>query len=154
MIPLLSPVLNQVDGSEQYPGIALVSEILYNLDQESSNPGFPSNLLIPICINCSLADLARPKGEYEQLQDIVVPFVEARRPLRVSTSSFYSSAREMKDLADEVALRMGIQPREAAKSQGKHNGSTSAPNTGLHRTAEAAGEPHSRWPTKSVAKHM
>jgi hypothetical protein len=110
MIALLSPELNRVDDTDHYPGISLTSEILYFWDQQQSDPTFPSHLLIPICIDCKLADLARPKCEYEQLQDIVVPYVSALNPLYVSTGSFYGNAFETFKLSDAVALRMGIQP--------------------------------------------
>jgi hypothetical protein len=111
MIALLSPGLNRVDGSDHYPGISLSSEILYFGDQQQNDPAFPEHLLIPICINCGLADLARPQGEYEQLQDIVVPYISALNPLYVATESFYGNAQVTFRLSDAVALRMGIQPR-------------------------------------------
>ncbi|HEX3527677.1 MAG TPA: hypothetical protein VH988_11460 [Thermoanaerobaculia bacterium] len=110
MIALLSPELNLVDDTDHYPGISLASEILYFWRQQQDDSAFASNLLIPIFIDCDPAELARPKGEYEQLQDIVVPYVSALDPLYVTTESFYGNTPETFKLSDSVALRMGIQP--------------------------------------------
>jgi hypothetical protein len=109
MIALLSPGLNIVDDSDHYPGISLASEILYFWDKQQNDPAV-SDLLIPICIDCRLEEFSRPRGEYEQLQDIVVPYISSLNPLQVTTDSFYGNARETFELSDAVARRMGIRP--------------------------------------------
>jgi hypothetical protein len=48
----------------------------------------PAENLIPVLIDCVPSDLARPRGEYEQLPDIVAPFVAAREPLFIAASTF------------------------------------------------------------------
>jgi hypothetical protein len=112
MIALLSPKLNEIDDTDDPPGIALVSEILYFWSQHQNDPGFPSHLLIPIYINCSSTDLARPLGEYEQLKDIVVPYLASLNPMQISTPSFYDNVQENFEFSDAIAARLGIQPRK------------------------------------------
>ncbi|HEY4562181.1 MAG TPA: hypothetical protein VIJ36_04335, partial [Thermoanaerobaculia bacterium] len=62
MIALISPDLSFRDEGDGYPGIALSSEVLYFWRQGQDAPSFPFHLLVPICIDCNLADLARPEG--------------------------------------------------------------------------------------------
>jgi hypothetical protein len=118
MIALLSPDLNQIDESDHYPGISLTSEVLYFWSQQQEDLSFPSHLLIPVCLDCNLAEFARPKGEYEQLQDIVVPYISSLKPFYVSTESFYNDIPKTFGLSDAVALRMGVHAHHSTCSAG------------------------------------
>lgn len=104
MIALLSTMLNaphDTDDPREFPGIALLSELLYLAEQHPDEVR-----LIPVLIDCSAADLKRPLGEYEQLQDIAVPFVSKLDPLTIDSEAFFGDPVMRAKFANELAVRI------------------------------------------------
>jgi len=59
--------------NNKYCGIGLISEAL-QFWNEALN--LTQNKMIPICIDCCPDQLRQPKGDYEQVQDIIVPIIK------------------------------------------------------------------------------
>lgn len=102
-IALLSTYLNRAEATEE-SGLCVVREILHAARDASSTP---LDRLVPVLVNCSLEDLRRPIGEFEQLQDIVAPFVASTDPLSVSTVDWPPSDEFVELLASRLKVGPG-----------------------------------------------